>query len=270
MESYLDQIVGMTMLYAPQLILAIIVLIAGLWLIGILTNFSKKAMIASKMDETLVPFLSSLLSWTLKLLLFISVASMVGIATTSFIAVLGAAGLAIGLALQGSLSNFAGGVILLIFKPYRVGDLIESQGHKGRVREIQIFNTILVTFQNQTIILPNSVVSSNSITNITANGKLRVDLEIGISYDSNIDDAKAVLLEMMQKDEKVLNDPAPAIGVKSLGDSSVNLQMMPWCNCDDYWDVFFGIQEKAKKALDSNNITIPFPQRDVHLFEHKE
>ena len=269
METYMDKAVEATMTYAPQLILAIIVLIVGLWAIGIVTNITKKMMVKSKVDESLVPFTGSLISWTLKVLLFISVASMVGIATTSFIAVLGAAGLAIGLALQGSLSNFAGGVLLLIFKPYRVGDLIESQGNLGIVKEIQIFTTILTTFQNKTIILPNAAVSSNSITNVSANGTVRVDLEIGISYESNIDAAKESLMKMMNNHPKVLKDPAPAVGVNALADSSVNLLMMPWCNCEDYWDVYFGIQEEAKKALDKDNITILFPQRDVHLYEHK-
>jgi small conductance mechanosensitive channel len=258
MESYFD-----------KLVLAIIVLVIGLWVIGLFTNLVEKLMKKSNVDETLVPFTKSLLSWTLKVLLFISVASMVGIATTSFVAILGAAGLAIGLALQGSLANFAGGILILIFKPYKVGDLIESQGNLGIVKEIQIFVTILTTFQNKTLILPNSAVSSNSITNITTNGKVRVDLEVGISYGSSIDDAKAVLIKMMEEDDKVLSDPAPAVGVKSLADSSVTLLMMPWCNCDDYWDVFFGIQEKAKKALDENKITIPFPQRDVHIYNQK-
>lgn len=267
MEEYFDEILLLTMDYAPKLILAIVVLVVGLWLIGVFTNITSSVMKKAKVDETLIPFTKSLLSWVLKVLLFISVASMIGIATTSFIAVLGAAGLAVGLALQGSLSNFAGGVLLLIFKPYKVGDLIESQGALGIVKEIQIFNTILTTFQNKTIILPNSAVSSNSITNISANGTVRVDLEVGISYDSSIDDAKEVLLKMMNDHKLVLSDPAPAIGVNALADSSVNLLMMPWCKCEDYWDVYFGIQENAKKALDDNKITIPFPQRDVHILK---
>lgn len=269
MQTYMDKAVELTMNYAPKLFLAVLVLIIGLYVISIIANITKKLMLASKVDATLTPFVLSLTTWILKLLLFISVASMVGIATTSFIAVLGAAGLAVGLALQGSLSNFAGGVLLLIFKPYKVGDLIESQGHLGIVKEIQIFNTILTTFQNKTIILPNSSVSNNAIVNVSANGQVRVDLEIGISYDSDIDTAKEVLLEMMNNHPKVLKDPAAAIGVNALADSSVNLLMMPWCNCEDYWDIYFGIQENAKKALDNNKITIPFPQRDVHIYEQK-
>lgn len=267
MEEYISQAISLTIEYSPKLALAIITLIIGLWVISGVVKVLEKALIASKTDQTLIPFLKSLASWGLKLLLFISVASMVGIATTSFVAVLGAAGLAVGLALQGSLSNFAGGVLLLIFRPYKIGDLIESQGQMGIVKEIQIFNTILTTFQNQTIILPNSAVSSNSITNITANGTIRVDMEVGISYDSNIDDAKRVILETIAKNDKVLKDPACAVGVNALADSSVNLLVMPWCNTDDYWDVYFGVREDIKKALDANNITIPFPQRDVHIIK---
>lgn len=269
MEKYIDLAVNMALEYAPKLALAIVTLIVGLWIISLLVKVLNKALEASKTDETLIHFLDSLATWILRILLFISVASMVGIATTSFIAVLGAAGLAIGLALQGSLSNFAGGILLLLFRPYKIGDLIETNGHLGTVEKIQIFNTILRTFQNKTIILPNSAVSSNSITNVTANKTLRVDMEVGISYDSNIDDAKRVIHEVMSKNDKVLKDPAPAIGVNALADSSVNLLVMPWCDVEDYWDIFFGLREDIKKALDANNITIPFPQRDVHLYEHK-
>jgi len=265
MEEYISQAINLSIEYAPKLALAIVTLIVGLLVIGGIIKVLEKALVASKTDETLIPFLKSLTSWGLKLLLFISVASMIGIATTSFIAVLGAAGLAVGLALQGSLSNFAGGVLLLIFRPYKIGDLIESQGQLGIVKEIQIFNTILTTFQNKTVILPNSAVSSNSITNVTANGTIRVDMEIGISYESNIDDARKVILDTIANNDKVLKDPACVVGVNALADSSVNLLVMPWCNTDDYWDVYFGVREDIKKALDANNITIPFPQRDVHI-----
>lgn len=269
MEQYFDKIVGLTIEYAPKLALAIITLVIGLWIISLVVKVLEKALKTSKTDETLIPFLKSLTSWVLKVLLFISVASMVGIATTSFVAVLGAAGLAVGLALQGSLSNFAGGVLLLIFRPYKIGDLIESQGQLGIVKEIQIFNTILTTFQNKTIILPNSAVSSNSIVNVTANGTVRVDMEIGISYDSNISQAREVILETIAKNDKVLKDPACVVGVNALADSSVNLLVMPWCKTDDYWDVYFGVREDIKNALDAANITIPFPQRDVHIINQE-
>lgn len=190
---------------------------------------------------------------------------MLGVATTSFVAVLGAAGLAVGLALQGSLSNFAGGVLVMIFKPYRVGDLIEAQGLLGVVKEVQIFNTILVSPQNKQIIIPNGLASNGTVTNYSAEGILRVDLTVGISYDSNIKVAKDILLEVMAKNEMVLSDPAPFVGVSEMADSSVNLAVRPHCKVEHYWDVYFGINEAMKNALDEHQITIPFPQRDVHM-----
>lgn len=251
--------------YAPKLALAIITLIIGLWIISGIAKLTRVSMEKSKVDPTLIPFMSSLVTWVLKLLLFISVASMIGIATTSFIAVLGAAGLAIGLALQGSLSNFAGGVLIMIFKPYKVGDLIESQGHLGVVKEVQIFNTILTSPQSKQVIIPNGAVSNGSIVNYSVEGLIRVDLSIGIAYDADIGKAKSVIMDVLEKHEKVFQDPAPFVGVVELADSSVNLAVRPHCNPEHYWDVFFEINETMKLALDKNNITIPFPQRDVHL-----
>ena len=194
---------------------------------------------------------------------------MVGIATTSFIAVLGAAGLAIGLALQGSLGNFAGGVLILIFKPYNVGELIEAQGHLGVVKEVQIFNTILLTPDNKRVIIPNGAVSNGSVVNYSAEGLLRVDLVIGIAYESDIPKAKEVLYKAMADHELVLQDPKSTVAVSELADSSVNLVVRPWCKVSDYWQVYFDITEAAKVDLEQNGITIPFPQRDVHLFKQK-
>ena len=251
--------------YAPKLALAIVTLIIGLWIIGGIRKLVTMSMKSSKVDPTLIPFLDSLASWSLKALLFISVASMVGIATTSFVAVLGAAGLAVGLALQGSLANFAGGVLIMIFKPYKVGDLIESDGHLGTVKEVQIFNTIIIAPQSKRVILPNGAVSNGSITNYTVEGKIRVDLSVGISYNADIDQAKSVLLDVLKANDKVMQDPAPFVGVSGMGDSSVDLAVRPHCHPKDYWDVYFEVNEAVKKALDNNNISIPFPQRDVHL-----
>jgi len=270
MEELAQKAMEIILHYAPQVALAILTLIVGLWIISKITDFSKFSMEKAKIDETLIPFTSHLVSWTLKVLLFVSVASMLGIATTSFIAILGAAGLAIGLALQGSLANFAGGVLILIFKPYKNGDLIEVNGHIGTVKEVQIFNTILLTPKNETVIVPNGPMSNNSLINYTTSGSRRIDLVVGISYDSDIDEAKKILLEVLENDENVLTSPAPFVGVDSLGDSSVNLAVRPWSTNDTYWDVYFGITEKAKKALDANNISIPFPPRDIHLFEHNK
>jgi small conductance mechanosensitive channel len=194
---------------------------------------------------------------------------MVGIATTSFVAVLGAAGLAVGLALQGSLANFAGGVLILIFKPYNVGDLVEAQGHLGVVKEVQIFNTILLTPDNKRVIIPNGAVSNGSIVNYSAEGLLRVDLVIGIAYESDIPKAKEVLSKVMSDHQLVLAEPQSTVAVSELADSSVNLVVRPWCKASDYWQVYFDITEQAKVNLEDNGITIPFPQRDVHLFEQK-
>lgn len=268
-EVYVTKFIELVIAYAPKLALAIITLIIGLWLIGIVTKVTRKSMEKTKADKTLIPFITNLLSWGLKVLLFISVASMVGIATTSFIAVLGAAGLAVGLALQGSLANFAGGVLILIFKPYNVGDLVEAQGHLGVVKEVQIFNTILLSPDNKRIIIPNGAVSNGSIVNYSAEGLLRVDLVIGVAYESDIPKAKEVLHKVMADHELVLKDPATTVAVSELADSSVNLVVRPWCKVSDYWKVYFDITETAKAALEANGVTIPFPQRDVHLFEHK-
>lgn len=265
MNHYWELIVDNTVLYAPKILLALVVLFIGLWIIRAVSKLIGKGMDKRGTDETLKPFILSLLGWVLKAMLFISVFQMMGVATTSFIAVLGAAGLAIGLALQGTLANFAGGALILLFKPYKVGDLIESMGKLGVVKEIQIFTTVLLNPQNKTIILPNGAVSNGEITNYTREGKLRVDISIGISYESNMKEAKDVLMKVLENDEKVLRDPAPFVGVSELGDSSVNLAVRPWSTAADYWDVYFGITEKCKNALDEAGITIPFPQMDVHL-----
>jgi small conductance mechanosensitive channel len=253
--------------YAPRFALAIITLLIGLWIISGITKIIKLSMERSKVDPTLIPFMSSLVSWGFKVLLFISVASMIGIATTSFVAVLGAAGLAVGLALQGSLANFAGGVLVMVFKPYKVGDLIESQGHLGVVKEVQIFNTILIAPQSKRVIIPNGATSNGSIVNYTAEGKIRVDVTVGVSYDADIDQTKAVLMDVLLANDKVMRDPAPFVGVLEMADSSVNFTVRPHCLPEDYWDVFFSVNEEVKKALDKNAIAIPFPQRDVHLIQ---
>jgi len=252
--------------YGPKILVALLILILGWWIINWFTRILKKGFSRSKIDVTLIPFLANLFRWTFRIMLLISVASMVGIKTTSFIAVLGAAGLAIGLALQGTLANFAGGVMILLFKPYKVGDLIEAQGFLGVVQEIQIFITKLSSPQNEAIIIPNGALSNGSIKNYTQLGKRRVDIVIGISYDSDIQKARDVLMGLMQGHDKVLKDPAPSVTVLELADSSVNLAVRPWCNPEDFWDVFFDLTEGGKLGLDENNITIPFPQRDVHLF----
>lgn len=265
MQKLSDQAMAMVMEYGPKLLLAILTLVIGLWIIKHFVKLADKGMQKSKTDETLSPFIKSLISTVLKVLLLLSVATMVGIETTSFIAIFSAATLAIGLALQGSLSNFAGGVLLLVFKPYKIGDLIEAQGHLGVVKHIQIFNTILLNPQNKTIIVPNGAVAGNSVINYSEEGILRVDLSAGISYDSDIRTAKNVLMKVLESNPKVLKDPAPFVGVSELGDSSVNFAVRPWATVADYWAVYFEINEEVKYALDNAGISIPFPQVDVHM-----
>ncbi|MCB1615838.1 MAG: mechanosensitive ion channel [Pseudomonadales bacterium] len=253
--------------HGPNLLLTLVTLFGGLWLINRLIAFTAKRLENSRVEVTLSRFLLSLASVGLKALLFVSVASMVGVETTSFIAVLGAAGLAVGLALQGSLSNFAGGVLILFFKPFKVGDVIEAAGFVGKVDSIQIFSTILKTGDNRKIIVPNGVLSNNSIVNINAEPTRRVDLLFGIGYGDDIAKAKAVLEDLVAKNDKVLKDPAHLIVVSALGDSSVNFTVRLWVNTADYWDVFFGMTEAVKLRFDQEGISIPFPQRDVHLYK---
>lgn len=265
-EKYMD----LAMEYGVKLLLAALTLVIGLWIIRKLVKLSKKLMEKAELEVSLMHFLSNLIKWTLKVLLFLSVLNQLGVATTSFMAIIGAAGLAIGLALQGSFSNFAGGILILLFKPFKVGDFIEAQGEKGDVKEIQIFVTKIITPKNRLAIIPNGILSNGTIKNYTEEGKLRVDITIGISYDSDIKKAREVLLKVLNDHPKTLKNPAPAILVTELADSSVNLGVRPWAKPQDYWDVFFQCTEQCKIALDEANITIPFPQRDVHLISQND
>lgn len=248
-----------------KIIGALFILIVGWIIINILVKLFEKILDRRKFDETLKPFLSSLLLWVLRGALIISVAGIVGVETTSFIAVLGAVGFAIGMAMQGALGNLAGGALILIFRPYKVGDLIESQGHLGVVKEIQVFTTILLSPENKTIILPNGAVSNGDIVNYTVEGVIRVDCSVGIAYDADIAKAKEVLMDVLTSDSNVLQTPAPFVGVLELADSSVNLAVRGYTTPDKYWDVFFRTNEESKIALTKANIEIPFPQMDVSL-----
>lgn len=270
MEYYAQELRNLAMNYAPKLAGAIITLIIGIYIINKLVRLLRKTMNKGQVDPTLAPFIASLTNIGLKAMLIISIASMLGIQTTSFVAILGAAGLAVGLALQGSLANFAGGVLILLFKPFKVGDVIESQGFLGSVTGIQIFNTILNTPDNKKIIIPNGALASGPITNFTAEDKRRVDMEFGIGYGDDIKKAKEVLSKIIAEDSRILNEPAePFIAVKSLGDSCVNLVVRAWAKSSDYWGIYFDMQEKVKLTFDQAGISIPFPQRDVHLFQEK-
>jgi small conductance mechanosensitive channel len=265
--EHLEQIYELAIRYGLQLLLALVTLIIGLWVIKIINNIIRRRMEKSKLDETLRSFLLPIFSILLKILLIISVISMVGVEMTSFIAILAAAGFAIGMALSGSLQNFAGGIMIVLFKPFKVGDAIEAQGHMGTVREIQIFNTILKTPDNKTIIIPNGGLSTGSITNFSVEPRRRVDFTFGIGYDDDIDKARKVLKGLIDADERILKDPEPVIVVSALGDSSVNFTVRVWAEAANYWDIYFEMTENVKKAFDENDISIPFPQSDVHIYQ---
>ena len=268
-EIYVQKAIEMAMEYGPKLILALVVLVVGLWFVGKTTNLVRSVFEKRNIDPTLRPFLANLVSWLLKALLLISVASMVGIETTSFVAVIGAAGLAVGLALQGSLANFAGGVLILIFRPFSKGDYIVAQGDEGIVERIDVFATVINRLDNQRVILPNGPLAGGMIRNATGESTRRVDLSIGISYSDDIRKACQTLTQMCSNHPKVLKDPAPFVGVTDYGDSSINLTVRPWCKTQDYWDVFFDLNEQMKYTLDEAGFSIPFPQRDVHIFNEK-
>ncbi|MCG8305855.1 MAG: mechanosensitive ion channel [Cytophagales bacterium] len=270
MNTYVDRGITMAVEYAPKLMLAIVTLLIGLWIINAFVRFLKQTMTRREVDPSLVPFVGSLFNVIFKAMLLISVASMVGIQTTSFVAMLGAAGLAVGLALQGSLGNFAGGVLILIFKPFKVGDVIEAQGFIGSVSGIQIFNTILHTPDNKKIIIPNGPLSSGPITNYSAEDLRRVDFVFGIGYDDDIGKAKDILSKIIAADTRIMNEPAePFIAVKELADSSVNLVVRVWAKTADYWGIYFDMHENVKLTFDKEGISIPYPQTDVHLHQEK-
>ena len=258
--------------YGPKLITALLVLWIGWKLIGIAIKVLDKALEKSQTEITLRNFLGSLIGSIFKVMLVISVASMAGIQTTSFIAVLGAAGLAVGLALQGSLSNFAGGVLILLFKPFKAGDFIEAQGITGVVKDIQIFTTRMVTGDNKMIFIPNGPLANGNIINYSAQAHRRVDLVFGIGYGDSIDKARETINKVIAANDKIIKDDEtkqPLVVISALADSSVNFTVRVWTLTEDYWTVFFAMQENVKKAFDADGISIPFPQRDVHLIRNE-
>jgi small conductance mechanosensitive channel len=250
--------------YSGKLTLAVITLLIGWWLISRLMSSIESMLAARKVDRALSSFISSLVSIVLRILLLISVASMIGVETTSFIAMIGAAGLAIGLALQGSLANFAGGVLIMLFRPFRAGDWIEGQGVSGSVDSIQIFHTTLKTADNKVVIVPNGALSNGHITNYSREPRRRADINIGIDYSSDIKRAREVLLDIAM-DPRVQLDPAPVVFVTGLGESAVNISLRVWVATGDFWPVTFEFTELAKERLTEAGIGIPFPQRVVHL-----
>ena len=249
------------------LIKATLIAFIGWQIVKFIAKTFKKLMDGKDVDPSLSIFLTSLIKNILLILLILSVLATLGIEMTSFIAILGAAGLAIGLALQGSLSNFAGGVLILLIKPFKVGDVIETQGITASVTSIQIFHTVLLTFDNKTVIIPNGPLYNNTIVNYSTEPARKIQWIFGIGYDDDIDKAKNIIKEVIFSDERIIDRETPYIYVDSLGDSSVNIRVRGLAANDDFWDVYLTKLEEVKKAFDKNGISIPFPQRDVHLFQ---
>lgn len=269
-STYSSIAMDYVMKYGPKVVLAILTLIIGLWVIRAITNGTRKAMTKRNFDASLTPFLITLLGGLLKVMLGISVISMVGIEVTSFIAVLGAAGLAVGLALQGTLQNFAGGVVILLLRPFKVGDVVDVKGYVGTVKEIHIFYTIIHTGDKKTIYIPNGSLANSDMTNITQEDIRRNQWIFGIAYGDDVDQAKTVLRKLIDDDPRILQDPEPFIAVESLGDSSVNLVVRAWSNGGDIWPVFFDMNEKVYKEFAKEGLNIPFPQMDVHLHKNDQ
>jgi len=251
--------------YAPKVVGAILTLIIGFWIAGMVARAVKKLLVRNGVDETVTPFLGSLVSTGLKIMTLIAAAGIFGVETTSFVAIFGALAFAIGMALQGSLGHFASGVLLLTFKPYKVGDLVDvGGGNVGSVKEIGIFNTTLATLDNKRIIVPNGVVTSNVMTNISGQGEVGVELSYGIGYDDDIDKAKELILKVGKECPYILDSPAQGVVVSELGDSAVVLATRPFVKSENYWDAYFYMQENVKKTFDKEGVSFPFPQMDVH------
>ena len=261
LENLMAKIMDFSTEYGIKIIGAIVIWIVGAWIIKKLIKGVRTLMIKREYDESLQKFLLNLIGWVLKILLILTILSQLGIETTSFAAILAAAGLAVGLALQGSLSNFAGGVLIMIFKPIKIGDLIEAQGEIGVVKEIEIFTTKLIGLSNKEIIIPNGTLSNGTIVNYTTEGTRRVDLVFGVGYDSDIKKTKEVLMNVLTSHPLVLEDPAPSVNVSELADSSINFAVRPFCNTEDYWALYFDITENTKEALDAAGIEIPYPHQ---------
>jgi small conductance mechanosensitive channel len=257
------------MQYGISIVAAILIFVIGKWLARLLSNLVEKLMVKAKIDATLATFGKNIVYVGLLIFVVIAALGKLGVQTTSFIAVIGAAGLAVGLALQGSLANFAAGVLVILFRPFKVGDFIEAGGTLGTVAEIQIFTTILNAPDNRKHIVPNAKIMGDNITNFSAIEKRRIDLVFGISYSDNIRKAKEALKKVLDSDPRILKDPKPVIAVSELGDSSVNLVCRPWVKPTDYWNVYFDTMENGKVELEKNGITIPFPQHDIHMYEEK-
>jgi small conductance mechanosensitive channel len=270
MNINVDAVWSWISVYSLNIIGAILIFIVGKWLARRISNLLLKLLKKNNIDPALVSFLGNLTYYALIVLVVVAAAGRLGINTTSFLTVIGAAGLAVGLALKDSLSNFAAGVMLVLFRPFTIGDVVSTAGITAKVEKITIFNTLFCSPDNQLIIVPNNKIISDIITNINAKDTRRVDLTVGISYSDDISKTKEILARLAKEDSRILADPAPTIAVAELADSSVNLVFRPWVKTEDYWDVRFELTEKIKNTLDEAGISIPFPQQDVHLFVEKE
>lgn len=266
--NWLERAGALMLDYLPRLVLALLVLWIGWKLIQLAMRGLQRGLHHREVDPTLQRFLGSLIGWGLKVLLLISVVQMLGVATTSFVAVIGAAGLAVGLALQGTLANFAGGVLILLFRPYKVGDIIDAQGHLGEVKEIQIFTTVLLTVDHRTAIIPNGAMANGNIVNHSTEGRLRVDLPMTINEGADVDRARAVLLAALKDHPHVLADPAPTVAVTALTEHGTQLSVRPWCESNDFWEVHAGTLERCRKALHDAQIAAPSTQHDVRIIQH--
>jgi len=254
--------------FGMKVVAAILIFVVGRWVAKLVHKLLQKMMERAKVDAAVVSFTCSLAHAGLMVFVILAALGQVGIQTTSFIAVLGAAGLAVGLALQGSLANFASGVLIIIFRPFKAGDYVSGGGTEGVVKTIHIFTTTLVTLDNKRVIVPNAKMMGDNIINFSAEGIRRLDLVGSISYGDSIDTAKAALLDEITKDSRVLKEPAPFVGVQAMSDSSIDLAVRPWVTVGDYWDVFFALNEAIKKRLEAEGLSIPFPQRDVHIYKN--
>lgn len=266
LKEYADQLID----YLPTLFGALLLLVVGLWIIKLIVKYIERLFEVKDYDETLEIFTLNALRWGLRIILFVLVITQLGVESATLVAAIGAAGLAIGLAMQGSLSNLAGGVLIIVLKPFKVGDWIEAQGVSGSVVEISLFYTKLDTFGNQRVVIPNGDLSNNNITNYSYNGTRRENLSFGISYDDDIKKAKEVLTQLVNEQEKILKDPAPQILVAELADSSVNFSVRYFATNEDFWELHWYMIEEAKARLEDAGMTIPYPQRDIYLYDQSK
>ncbi|RPG15898.1 MAG: mechanosensitive ion channel family protein [Phycisphaera sp. TMED9] len=264
MSTASTQLIDLSVGYAPRVGLALVVLVVGWMVIGILRRGINRVLSMKQVDVTVGNFLGSLASVALKVMLLLSVAGMLGVEVTSFIAILSAATLAIGMALKGTLSNFAGGVSVMLFRPYKVGDFITGAGQSGSVQAIHIFNTVLTTGDNQTVIIPNNSISTGVLVNSSTQSTRRIQIDVGIGYEDDIDEARQVVMDLIAKDDRVHAEPAPMVAVGALGASSVDLVIRFWVDAGDFWPTKFDFNENVKKAFDAAGINIPYPQQVVH------